>query len=91
MSQLSAAGSPYKFLSNIFEAEEEGKMAITSRHLQTGPLFLQITPQEGFAKYLYLSTNQVYVYTIAEKQIDISTIQSQHISKANMHLKRNML
>ena len=89
MSQLSAAVSPYKFLSNIFEAEEEGKMAITSRHLQTGPLFLQITPQEGFAKYLYLST-KLYIYTNAEKQIDISTIQSQHISKANMHRKTNM-
>ena len=78
MSQLSAAVSPYKFLSNIFEAEEEGKIAITSRHLQTGPLFLQITPQEGFAKYLYLST-YYYMFILLQKNRQISLLYSHNI------------
>ena len=77
MSQLSAAVHISKFLSNIFEAEEEGKMAITSRHLQTGPLFLQITPQEGFAKYLYLSTN--YMFILLQKNRQISLLYSHNI------------
>ena len=80
MSQLSAAVSPYKFLSNIFEAEEEGKMAITSRHLQTGPLFLQITPKRMVLQnilVIYLSTIDMFI--LLQKNRQISLLYSHNI------------